>query len=132
MTVLACERLAREVGAKKSAPKPAPSAEAEAPSPVEDEPKASGETSALPPTDTIRDEEADRALDETPVPGAEASTSDGGSETPSPAPRTSSKPRTGKQRVERPTIEIEGKRAMIVEAWLHFEDEAEPRMVSWR
>jgi tetraacyldisaccharide 4'-kinase len=22
--------------------------------------------------------------------------------------------------------------AMIVEAWLHFEDEAEPRMVSWR
>jgi ParB family transcriptional regulator, chromosome partitioning protein len=132
MTVLACERLAREVGAKKSAPKPAPSAQAEAPSPVEDEPEASGETSDLPPTDTIRDEEADHALDETPVPEAGAETGSEAGETPSPAPRTSAKPRTGKQRVERPTIEIEGKRAMVVEALLHFEDEAEPRIVSWR
>jgi ParB family chromosome partitioning protein len=34
--------------------------------------------------------------------------------------------------VERPTIEIEGKRAMVVEALLHFDGEAEPRIVSWR
>lgn len=133
MTVLACERFAREVGAKKSAPKPATSTQAEAPPPpAESEPEASGENPAPVPTDKIRDEEADRALDATPVP--EAPTPTGGivAETPAPAPRAPSKPRTGKQRVERPTIEIEGKRAMIVEAWLHFEDEAEPRMVSWR
>lgn len=133
MTVLACERFAREVGAKKTAPKPATSTQAEAPSlPTESEPEASGENPAPPPTDTIRDEEADRALDATPVPEAPTPTGTIAAETPAPAPRAPSKPRTGKQRVERPTIEIEGKRAMIVEAWLHFEDEAEPRMVSWR
>ena len=133
MTVLSCERFAREVGAKKSAPKPAPTTQAEAPSPpAESEPEAASEKPASPPTDTIRDEEADRALDATPVPEASAPTDRDAAETPSPASRAPSKPRTGKQRVERPTIEIEGKRAMIVEAWLHFEDEAEPRMVSWR
>ena len=133
MTVLACERFAREVGAKKSAPKPAPSTQAEAPPPVaEREPEASGENLAPAPTDTIRDEEADRALAETPVPESPALMESGTVDAPPPAPRAPSKLRTGKQRVERPTIEIEGKRAMIVEAWLHFEDEAEPRMVSWR
>lgn len=133
MTVLACERFAREVGAKKSAPKPAPSTQAEAPlASAESEPEASGENPAPPPTDTIRDEEADRALDATPGPEAPAPTGGIAAETPAPAPRAPSKPRTGKPRVERPMIEIEGKRAMVVEALLHFDGEAEPRIVSWR
>jgi ParB family transcriptional regulator, chromosome partitioning protein len=133
MTVLACERFARDVGAKKSAPKPAPRTEAEAPAPAtQSEPEAPGEDVPSSPTDTIRDEEADRALDATPVPDGPALGSGAENEPPSPSPRASSKPRTGKQRVERPSIEIEGKRAMVVEALLHFDGEAEPRIVSWR
>ena len=133
MTVLACERFARDVGAKKSAPKPDPSTEAEAPAPTtESEPEALGQDAPSSPTDTIRDEEADRALDVTPVPEGPALESGGDNEPRSPSPRASSKPRTGKQRVERPSIEIEGKRAMVVEALLHFDGEAEPRIVSWR
>jgi ParB family chromosome partitioning protein len=130
MTVLACERFAREVGAKK----PAPSTQAETSlAPAESESEPSAESSAtLPPTDTIRDEEADRALDETPVPEGAAVVSSVVIATPPPAPRATSKQKTGKQRVERPTIEIEGKRAMVVEALLHFDGEAEPRIVSWR
>lgn len=131
MTVLACERFAREVGAKKSAPKPVASVEPEAPTPLtEDGAKPSDEDQALPPsTDAIRNEEADRALDETPVSDAPAP---GDSELRvAPAPRASTK-KTGKQRVERPSIEIDGKRAMVVEALLHFDGEPEPRIVSWR
>ena len=129
MTVLACERFAREVGAKKSAskPEPVPAQEAPPPSPVSDAPSDPALVAAppAPTTDEIRDDEADHALEETPVPVSSAPAV-------TPPPRAASKPKGGKQRVERPTIEIEGKRAMIVEAWLHFEDEAEPRMVSWR
>ncbi|MFL0415625.1 ParB/RepB/Spo0J family partition protein [Sphingomonas sp. TZW2008] len=135
MTVLACERFAREVGAKKSAPKPppTPAPQAETPPPTgEDDPAAAEGGEATATTDVIRDDEADRAMDETPVPVGQAPTDSALAEAPAPGPRSPSKPRAGKQRVERPTIEIEGKRAMVVEALLHFEDEAEPRIVSWR
>ncbi|EZP67176.1 Chromosome partitioning protein ParB [Sphingomonas paucimobilis] len=135
MTVLACERFAREVGAKKSAPKPAPSPTPQAettPATGEDDPAAGEGGEAAPTTDVIRDEEADRAMDEVPVPVGPALADGAFAEAPAPAPRSPSKSRPGKQRVERPTIEIEGKRAMVVEALLHFEDEAEPRIVSWR
>src|SRR3546814_18797596 len=66
MTVLACERFAREVGAKKPATKPAPSTQFETSMvPAESESERSAESPATPPsTDTIRDEEADRAPDE--------------------------------------------------------------------
>ncbi|MBB4642667.1 ParB/RepB/Spo0J family partition protein [Rhizorhapis suberifaciens] len=132
MTVLACERFAREVGAKKSAPKPdpAPAPPIETPGSSASEPESIAEARAEESTtDEIRDDEADRALDETPVPVA-LTVESGPSETPAPRSQTKSKP--GKQRVERPTIEIEGKRAMVVEALLHFDGEAEPRIVSWR
>lgn len=128
MTVLACERFAREVGAKKSAPKtePVPVQEAETfTPPAEEDPALTDGGDVVPTTDEIRDDEADRALDAAPVSVASAQVE-------APTTRGASKPKGSKQRVERPTIEIEGKRAMIVEAWLHFEDEAAPRMVSWR
>src|SRR3546814_12322661 len=73
-TVLACERFAREIGGKKSTSKPeaapvegvAPPTPASTPEPSTDsEPDA---TSLAPTTDEIRDDEAERALDETPVP----------------------------------------------------------------
>lgn len=133
MTVLACERFAREVGAKKSAPKPAPAPVSEAetpPPPAADEPALTEADELAPTTEAIRDDEADRAMDETPVPAGPAPAGSVAPETP--APRTTAKPRTGKQRVERPTIEVEGQRAMVVEALLHFDGEAEPRIVSWR
>ena len=135
MTVLACERFAREVGAKKSAPKPAPTPTPQAettPATGEDDPVAGEGGEAALTTDVIRDEESDRAMDEVPVPVGPALADSAFAEAPAPAPRSPSKSRQGKQRVERPTIEIEGKRAMVVEALLHFEDEAEPRIVSWR
>jgi ParB family chromosome partitioning protein len=135
MTVLACERFAREVGAKKSAPKPAPTPAPQAetpPSTGEDDPALAEGGEAAPTTDVIRDDEADRAMDEVPMPLGPALADSVLAVTPAPAPRSPSKPKAGKQRVERPTIEIEGKRAMVVEALLHFEDEAEPRIVSWR
>lgn len=134
MTVLACERFAREVGAKKSAPKsqpaPAPAGETPAP-PAVGGPELIAETAdEEPTTDEIRDEEAARALGETPVPAV--SSQGQAAPTVTPAPRSQTKPKTGKQRVERPTIEIEGQRAMVVEALLHFDGETEPRIVSWR
>jgi ParB family chromosome partitioning protein len=135
MTVLACERFAREVGAKKSASKsaPAPAPEPEAPpSTGQDDSTPAEGGEAAPTTDVIRDDEADRAMDEVPVPVGPAQADSASAVTPAPAPRSASRPKAGKQRVERPTIEIEGKRAMVVEALLHFEDEAEPRIVSWR
>lgn len=127
MTVLACERFAREVGAKKSAPKPepVPAPEATSPAPVSEASSDPEPIASAPTTDEIRDDEADRALVETPVPVASAPIE-------APAPRATAKSKGGKQRVERPTIEIEGQRAMVVEALLHFDGEAEPRIVSWR
>src|SRR3546814_176232 len=131
MTVLACERFAREIGGKKSTSKPeaapvegvAPPTPASTPEPSTDsEPDA---TSLAPTTGEIRDDEAERALDETPVPVLSAPSQ-------TPPPRATSKPKGGKPRIERPTIELEGKRAMVVEALLHFDGEAEPRIVSWR
>src|SRR3546814_11547307 len=80
-------------------------------------------TSLAPTTDEIRDDEAERALDETPVPVLSAPSQ-------TPPPRATSKPKGGKPRIERPTIELEGKRAMVVEALLHFDGEEEPGIVS--
>lgn len=142
MTVLACERFAREVGAKKtSAPDPGPIPAGGPGEPIADEESPSGEAGeraviaeaaspSAPTTDQIRDDEADRAPSETVNP------------TPAPsdhedapavlAPRSSPRSKPNKARVERPTIEIEGKRAMVVEALLHFDGEPEPRIVSWR
>lgn len=132
MTVLACERFAREVGAKKSVPKPDPAPAAETPvSSAVSDPELIAETAdEKPTTNEIRDDEADRALDEMPVPAIPAPGQ--AAPTVTPAPRSQTKPKAGKPRVERPTIEIEGQRAMVVEALLHFDGEAEPRIVSWR
>lgn len=130
MTVVACERLARDVGAKKttapvaaSTPAPTPPS----PPPVDEADSNAGDTDLPSPTTSeIRDELADRAQDVTPVPTPTADRV----ETPT-APRPA-KTKADKAKVERPMIEIDGKRAMIVEAWLHFDGEDEPRVVSWR
>lgn len=131
LTVLACERFAREIGGKKSAPKPGATSVEEAAPPasspasdalIESEPVA---TSPVPTTDEIRDDEAGRALDETAVPVFSAPSQ-------TQPPRGTSKLKVDKSRIERPTIELDGKRAMLVEALLHFDGEAEPRVVSWR
>lgn len=133
MTVLACEKFAREVGAKKtSTPAPTPAIDdgkRDAPDAV---PEAAGEANeASPPTTgEIRDDEADRALDETPVATSELTVAPIATE--SPAPRLASRSKPTKSKVERPTIEIEGKRAMVVEALLHFDGEEQPRILSWR
>lgn len=132
MTVLACERFAREIGAKKSAPAStiAPTSEILPPASESGEPQSASDSDAGPTTDEIRDQEADRAAEEAavqPDPALEkAATLE------SPLPRSSGKPKPAKQRVERPTIELDGKRAIVVEALLHFDGEAEPRIVSWR
>lgn len=129
MTVLACEKLARDVGAKKtSAPAPAPAID-DSVRDVPDADRVSDEASP-PTTDEIRDDEADRALDETPVVASELSVAPIAAE--SPAPRSASRSKPAKSKVERPTIEIEGKRAMVVEALLHFDGEEQPRILSWR
>lgn len=137
MTVLACERFAREVGAKKTnAPTPAPSpvepivtdrpdaGGATEPELIEDADPASAQT-----TNEIRDDEADRALAET---SAVSELSVGPIAADAPAPRSSPRTKPAKSKVERPTIEIDGKRAMVVEALLHFDGEEQPRIVSWR
>ena len=138
MTVLACERFARDVGAKKTnAPAPAPvtipaigGAERDASDAFT--PDQAEEADAAPPltTDEIRDDEADRALDETPVVASELSVAP--IATDAPAPRSSPRTKPAKPKVDRPTIEIDGKRAMVVEALLHFDGEEQPRIVSWR
>ncbi len=139
MTVLACERFARDVGAKKTAAhNPAPASDPEAAGPPamiepESPPQVEGadEPGQGATTDDIRDEESDRATDETPI--ATTLTADDPTRVATATvPRPSSKPRPSKPRVERPTIEIEGQRAIVVEALLHFDGEAEPRIVSWR
>lgn len=135
MTVLACERFAREVGAKKAntpplalAPEPAGD---EAASPPAHAPEASDEAPGpAPTTDEIREDEADRAVAETPM--AVPVTAADPARVQAPSPRAPAKSKPTKQRVERPTIDIEGQRAIIVEALLHFDGEAEPRIVSWR
>ena len=131
MTVLACEKFARDVGAKKmSAPAPAiDDGEPDERDAVPDAARESDETSP-PTTDEIRDDEADRALDETPVAASELSVAPIAAE--SSAPRSASRSKPAKSKVERPTIEIEGKRAMVVEALLHFDGEEQPRILSWR
>jgi ParB family chromosome partitioning protein len=138
MTVLACERFAREIGAKKTtAPAPALPSVAEGedlggnasdtstPEPAQEANPASPVT-----TDEIRDDEADRALEHTPVIPSKLSVAP--IATDAPAPRASARTKPAKPKVERPTIEIDGKRAMVVEALLHFEGEEQPRIVSWR
>ena len=88
MTVLACEKLARDVGAKKtSAPAPAPAID-DSVRDVPDADRVSDEASP-PTTDEIRDDEADRALDETPVVASELSVAPIAAE--SPAPRSASR-----------------------------------------
>ena len=134
MTVLACERLAREVGGKKASAPPRSAVEpigtdgADAGGTMEHE--AAADPASAPTTDEIRDGEADRALAETPVAAPELSVAP--IATDAPAPRSSIRTKPAKPKVERPTIEIEGKRAMVVEALLHFDGEEQPRIVSWR
>ena len=140
MTVLACERFARDVGAKKtSAPAPAPapasvpaieSTEGDAPDATTPEPSQDADPATPPTTNEIRDDEADRALDETPVAASKLSVAPIAADVP--APRSSPRTKPAKPKVERPTIEIDGKRAMVVEALLHFDGEEQPRIVSWR
>jgi ParB family chromosome partitioning protein len=138
MTVLACERFAREVGAKKTtAARPAPAPV----EPVETESADAGgatepvlnedaDPASVPTTDEIRDEEADRALADTPVAVSELSVAPIAADPP--VPRSSPRTKPSKPKVERPTIEIDGKRAMVVEALLHFDGEEQPRILSWR
>lgn len=139
MTVLACEKFARDVGAKKTpapAPAPAPASVpaiegAEGDTPDATTPEIAQDTDPVSPpsTDEIRDDEANRALDETPV-SSELSVAPIAAD--SPTPRSSPRTKPAKPKVERPTIEIDGKRAMVVEALLHFDGEEQPRIVSWR
>lgn len=130
MTVVACERLARDVGAKKApaavqAPTPTPAPASASPSTGETGDKA-GDTEPAPTTDEIRDELAERAQDEPPVPVDAVVSAQ------APTPPRSAKAKGGKAKIERPFIEIDGARAMIVEALLHFDGEDAPRVVSWR
>lgn len=136
MTVLACERFARDIGAKKTSAPALSSALAtegfeqdrlDAPSidPVE-------KFDAAPPAtkDEIRNDEADRALSDSPLVAPELTVAPTVSE--ATTLRSSPRSKPAKPKVERPTIEIEGKRAMVVEALLHFDGEEQPRIVSWR
>lgn len=106
MTVLACERFARDLGATKTNA-PAPSS-----------------------TNEIKGDEADGTVVETPVVVSELSV--GPIAADAPALRSLPRTRPAKLKVERPTIEIDGKRAMVVEALLHFDGEDQPRIMSWR
>lgn len=127
MTVLACERFARDMGAKKTVAPAAPPAadDVEQPGtsataqPADDGPASEASVS----TDDIRTDEVERAIESTPPLTVDA---------PSPAPARAGKSKPAKQKVERPTIEIEGQRAIVVEALLHFDGEEAPRIVSWR
>ena len=137
MTVLACEKFARDVGAKKtSTPAPVPASvpaielpDGDAPDATTPEPAQEVDPASVPTTDDIRNDEADRALDETPV-ASEPSVAPIAAD--APAPRPAPKTRPGKPKVERPMINIDGKRAMVVEALLHFDGEEQPRIMSWR
>lgn len=138
MTVLACERFAREIGAKKTpalSPSPAPMTSIEegegfTADGIPSEPESGAAPASALTTNEIRDDEADRAMAGTPLEVAEPPAAPVSSDRST--PRTSAKPKPGKPKVERPTIEIEGKRAIVVEALLHFDGESEPRILSWR
>jgi len=138
MTVLACERFAREIGAKKASAR-APTL-ASVPDTAGVEQNGSDATSIDPAekvdlvspstTNEIRDDEADRALAETPPVASTLNVAPIEQETTT--RRSSPRSKPAKPKVERPTIEIEGKRAMVVEALLHFDGEEQPRILSWR
>lgn len=132
MTVLACERFARDMGAKKTAAPAAPPVEPA----VDDVDQlgtsattqiASDATESEPTlsTEEIREAEVERAIESAPSLTVDASS-------PAPAPARTGKSKPAKQKVERPTIEIGGQRAIVVEALLHFDGEEAPRIVSWR
>jgi ParB family chromosome partitioning protein len=137
LTVLACERFARDIGAKKTAAQTLPVTE---PAPLdagEVDDAAEGRVNdatpntdggAAPSTDEIRESEIERAIEAVPPLSSESSPS---ASVPAPASARSGKTKPAK-RVERPTIEINGQRAMVVEALLHFDGEEAPRIVSWR
>ncbi|WP_010339508.1 ParB/RepB/Spo0J family partition protein [Sphingobium yanoikuyae] len=132
MTVLACERFARDIGAKKTAAPPTSLAEpaagdVEQPdyAPTDHNADEAPESEFPLSTDEIRTAEVERAIESTPPLTVDAPT-------PSPVPARAAKSKPTKQKVERPTIEIEGQRAIVVEALLHFDGEEAPRIVSWR
>lgn len=131
MTVLACERFARDIGAKKTAAPATEPVETDLGNvelePAETERGTADVSKGEPPlsTDEIRTAEVERAIESAPPLTVEAPA-------PSAAPIRSGKSKPAKQRVERPTIEIEGQRAIVVEALLHFDGEDAPRIVSWR
>lgn len=138
LTVLACERFARDIGAKKTTtPTPTVSEPAlgEVKTPLvaatalEPESAADDGRDALSSTEEIRDAEVERAIEATPPLSVETPPSP---TAPAASPTRASKLKPSKQRVERPTIEIEGQRAIVVEALLHFDGEETPRIVSWR
>lgn len=117
LTVKACEQFSRGIGAKGSKLPPEPVAPA-----IED-----ARQEPLAPI------EEGRGDVETPTPS------------PSPSPEPASRPKpsasspdtlTNKAELRaegpRPSIEIDGKHALLVEALLQFEDEDEPRVVTWR
>ena len=132
MTVLACERFARDIGAKKTAAPPTSLAEpaagdVEQPdyAPTDHNADEAPESEVPLSTDEIRTAEVERAIESTPPLTVDAPT-------PSQVPARAAKSKPTKQKVERPTIEIEGQRAIVVEALLHFDGEEAPRIVSWR
>jgi ParB family chromosome partitioning protein len=134
MTVLMCEKFARDVGAKKTSA-PASSSipaidETDAPDARISKKPHPADQAAPGSTDDIRDDEAGRGLEQTPVAASALSKDPISADTP--VVRTSTRSKPAKTKVERPTIEIDGKRAMVVEALLHFDGEEQPRIVSWR
>ena len=132
MTVLACERFARDIGAKKTVAPASPTVEPSVGDVEQAElgaaEQVADDASEIDPpvsTDEIRTAEVERAIESAPPLTVEAPS-------PSPAPARSGKSKPSKQKVERPTIDIEGQRAIVVEALLHFDGEEAPRIVSWR
>jgi ParB family chromosome partitioning protein len=129
MTVLACERFARDMGAKKTvapaAPPAADDVEQLGTSATAQVANDAAESEASLSTEEIRDAEVERAIESAPALTVDAPS-------PSPAPARTGKSKPAKQKVERPTIEIGGQRAIVVEALLHFDGEEAPRIVSWR
>jgi len=137
MTVLACERFARDIGAKKTA-SPTPPVSGVAPLDEVDVDDAAADRvdqatsdmddNAAPSTNEIREAGIERAIEAVP-PLSSAHPSSASAQAPTSPRSAKTKPA---KRVERPTIEIDGQRAMVVEALLHFDGEEAPRIVSWR
>jgi ParB family chromosome partitioning protein len=108
MTVLACERFARDMGAKKTAAPSAPQAEPDADDPDQLGASATtqlasdaAESESSLSTDEIRNAEVERAIESAPSLTVDAPS-------PSPALARTGKSKPAKQKVERPTIEIGG------------------------